>query len=295
MSANFWTTRKAAIAGVIVAASGFLAAPSADATVVTFDFDGMAYRSYSSPGPNSAVQTYMRSVWTAAGLTGGSSLKVTGAGELSNNRYTGDGYVVGPATGSSVTPATLGSTEHGVQGNATVHPLATTGDNLDNYIVNNGSDRITIIFPTPIYSVSFDYEIFPDGTCPNGVNCGANWPDFKFVADGVQVFRTLATMPGTAGTYCESGISISKSGCEKAPQYLGVSGDWLFASGVTKLEFVDWPRRIGIDNLVVDPDRAIPRSEIPEPGTVALVGIALIGLAGFRRPGADAPARLRVY
>ena len=103
---------------------------------------------------NSAVQSYMTGV--LAGTT------VTGAGELSNNQYTGDGHVVGPVSGTTVTPLTLGSTNGGVQ-----HSLSTTSP--DNYIVNNPSTNTTIeiIFPKAMYTVSFDYEIFPDGTCPN--------------------------------------------------------------------------------------------------------------------------------
>jgi len=48
-----------------------------------------------------------------------------------------------------------------------------------------------------------------------------------------------------------------------------------FASGVTRLEFVDWPQRIGIDRL--DPTR------VPEPGAISLLGLALITLVFARR------------
>ena len=66
---------------------------------------------------------------------------------------------------------------------------------------------------------------------------------------------------------------------EKAPQYLrGPFFDFTAIGGVTDLKFVDWPARIGIDNLVVnDCCRASP-ADLPEPGSLALVGVALAGL-----------------
>ena len=301
--------RLGGIRDLFLAAVFLIGAGPAAATLVTFSFDdtlGMPYNSSSSPGANSLVQTYMRAVWAGASLTG--TLNVTGAGELSNNRYTGDNHVVGPFStcgsngstyGCNLIPATLGSTEGGVQGSAVPHTLGTSNpvtdptSLTDNYIVNNGSDRITVVFPSLVYSVSFDFEIFPDGTCTDDTTraCGGallpNWPDFKFLADGFQKFQEFATNPGSPGTYCESQSStpLNNIACDNAPQYLGVSGNWFFPNGVTKLEFVDWPRRIGIDNLVVDTDEncCVTRNSVPEPGSIALIGAALAGLAAVRR------------
>lgn len=297
--------------GVLVGTAALAAAVPAFALPITFNFDTMGYRSSSSPGANGAVQTYLQGIWSGAGQ--GGNITVTGAGELSNNRYTGDGHVVGPATCTrtvrdvctswNVTPATLGSTDGGVQDSATLESPLPNADHPDNYIVNSGSDRIVITFPEPVYSVSFDFEIFPDGTCPNFLQCGGvhltHLPDFTFLADDTPVTfmggspTVLGTFPATPGTYAHS-PNANHVLPEPAPQYLGVSGDILFSGGVTTLAFVDWPQRIGIDNLVVDTQcrgRDCLQQDVPEPGTlpVAGLGIALLALMGLRRRAAKLP------
>ena len=78
-----------------------------------------------------------------------------------------------------------------------------------------------------ISSVSFDYEIFPDGSCPSLSKCGkndSNLPDFTFDANGNQIFQTFGVVPGTDGTYSYSPASPYKSKTSKheaAPQLLG--------------------------------------------------------------------------
>lgn len=287
------------VAAPLVGALTLAAIAPASASTIAFSFDTMAYRSNSSPGPNSAVATYLNNVWSAAGMAG--TVSVTGAGELSNNQYTGDGHVVGPCTSfypsgacKTITPATLGSTNGGTQGSATTHALSTT--NPDNYIVNSGSDRIVITFPTEITSVSFDFEIFPDGTCPSASHCGgnqANLPDFEFLAGSslgtlAPVFPTVfGTFPGVAGTYAHS-PSSGAGATEPAPQYLGTSGTISLGSGVTVLAFVDWPQRIGIDNLTIDPCRpGEVCSSVPEPPTLPIIalGLGALALVARRRRG----------
>lgn len=285
-----------------------LAPSAALAALITFDFDSMGYRSSSTPGSDSAVGTYLNGVWSGAGQAG--AITVTGAGELSNNQYTGDGHVVGPSTTTSTcthydrlhnctayttttttTPATLGSTEGGVQGSASVDPLST--QDPDNYIVNATTDRITITFPTPIYALSFDFEIFPDGTCPSASSCGrgqANLPDFSLWADGALQMQAFGVYPGAPGTFSHS-TSSGNGHTEPAPQYLGHAGLIVFDEGVTQVSFVDWPQRIGIDNLVVDTEceyLSCPRHDAPEPPMLPLValGLGALGLcAARRRPG----------
>src|SRR6185369_9131495 len=118
--------------------------------------------------------------------------------------YTGENHVVGPMMNGSIAPVTLGSSDGGV-----LHNPA----RLDGFLVNVAAkDRITFAFNFPIYSVSFDYQIFPDGTTPNGrginPNTDLHWPDFTFQADGTAVFRTLGTLPGQGGTLPFSPLSV---------------------------------------------------------------------------------------
>lgn len=238
----------------IVGTAVFLTSPSLKADTVTFNFNSLA-----NGANNGSVQSYMNGV-----LGAGRSVIVTGS--QASNSYNGDGHVVGPGTGSI--SLTLGTSD------GTTQHLNTKDTFIDNV---SSSTEISMTFSgLKIYSVSFDYEIFPDGTCPTGKNCGSNYPDFTFDANGALVFKTLAVMPGNPlDPYTRSPAS-GASGTELAPQFLGQSGTWVFPNGVTKLEFIDWPATIGIDNLKVT-------TTTPEPGTMTLIGVGMLGLGGLRR------------
>ncbi len=238
----------------------FLFQASADAALIAFDFNSL-----SDGATNIAVKNYMNTVLASINMG-----TVNVIGSRGEKNYTGDDYVVGPVvqvtpTRRRVVPLTLGHSD------GTTQHL----DTWDTYLVNSGSDRITMTFTKPIYHVNFDYEIFPDGTCPTPSCNASNWPDFTFKADGILQFRKLAELP-INGLYPHSPHS-GINGVEVAPQFLGTSGDWFFKNGVTSLEFVDWPRMIGVDNLNVDFDRPPdPNVSTPEPATATLF---MLGLA----------------
>ena len=241
---------------------------------VTFNFNSLA-----DGASNAAIQTYMRNyLFTKLGFT--NAVTVTGAN--AEKDYTGDNHVVGPVSGSAVTPLTLGNSDGGVQ-----HALP-----WDSYIFNSNTVKITMAFTFKIYSASFDYEIFPNGNCPDPSpyfptptgTCSV-YPDFTFKAGNGTSLSTylykLSLDPsksGYPGPYSHSPVSgIVKT--EKAPQYLGQSGMILFPGGVTKLEFYDWPERIGIDNLVIQ--------NIPEPSAIWVLGIGLAALLKYRERAVD--------
>src|SRR5690348_10926731 len=83
-----------------------------------------------------------------------------------------------------------------------------------------------------------------------------------------------ARVPGGAASpgYTHSTLS-GATGTEAAPQLLGTFS--MSLSGVTTIQFVDWPQRIGIDNLVL--------RTVPEPGSLALLAGGLLGWGFFRR------------
>jgi hypothetical protein len=234
---------------------------TATAGPIVFDFNTL-----STGQNNAAVRHAMQATWSAAGMPG--HLKVSGA--RAEKTYDGEGHVVGPVVGGTVVPLTLGSTEGGVYENGA----------LDSFVVNSGSDRITVKFPVPVYRVSFDYEIFPNGQVPDGTKVDpALYPDFTFRADGQQVLHTLSVLPGQGGTYPYAPLH-GTSTPEVAPQFLGTSGTLTFANGVKKLEFVDWPVMVGIDNLTVD---TAPPLANPEPAGFVLFGAGAAGLMLARR------------
>jgi hypothetical protein len=226
---------------------------------VTFNFNAL-----SEGQGNGAVQSYLNSVWTGSGMSG----TITVSGALAAASYNGENHVVGPVIGGSVVSLTLGTSDGGVY----------HGGAADTFIVNSGSDRITMTFPQRIFQVGFDYEIFPNGNVPDVRNTNpANFPDFTFIADGNQVFRTVSNMPGTNGILSFAPLDETSS-VEVAPQFLGGSGLISLPGGATTIEFVDWPVMVGIDNLNVGLGTGIAADVVPEPPTAILFGVVGLGL-----------------
>jgi len=198
---------------------------------------------------NAAVQAYMRTIVPG----------VTVAGSDATRSYAGDGFVVGPTLGP------------------------------DTFIRNLGGDRFTMDFGSTfhIYSISFDWEIFPDASCYRSgtadvsshatcANTGptasnTHWPDFDlFVNHGsTPVFSQLAV--ATAGVAAGSNY----------PQAIGTSGTISLGLGASFLDFVDWPATIAIDNLVINGCRdtadrvCVPPLKVPEPSPLPLLGAGL--------------------
>src|SRR5262249_4666445 len=119
---------------------------STQASAINFDFNSLA-----NGATNAQIQNFMNGL-----LPSGSSVAVTGA--VASNSYNADGHVTGSGHGStSFTLAQLDPAGHG------------TFIENDN---GHSSSEIKMIFSgLTISSMSFDFEVFPDNTCPSLSNC----------------------------------------------------------------------------------------------------------------------------
>jgi hypothetical protein len=235
-----------------------------------FDFDALGATSGSG---NTKVQNYINSV---AGVG-----NVTVYGAVAEKDYTGDTYVAKNASGQYLTLGTsdgaTSSTDFGKlssRSNDWFITNAGASTNANSAWGTTGNDKIVFVFKNPIFNLSFDWEVFPNATCNPCSPGSGNYPDFKLRA-GVDGAASAAYTFGPSSFPVSSPTVGSKT---FLPQGLGHFST-TFASGVTRVEFVDWPVKIGIDNL--DPNR------VPEPGTLALLGLAAV-VAVARRGGARA-------
>ena len=262
-----WAQRVAAFATVLLTST-------AAAAPLVFDFNSVVLGStvygngLGKLGNSTAIGNYMNGVLTAGGYAT-SSVSVSGA--IATKTYYGEGHVVGEALGTS---------------DGGVHHVG-----KDIFIINNNfgigapsTDRFTLTFTNfKVYSLSFDWEIFPDAMCPassSPYSCAMrgpvagnyNWPDIALLVDGdtEPVWSALAAIPGPG----------------KDPQGLGTSPE-LYLDGATTLVFRDWPAEIGIDNLhIVGCAASSPDclALVPEPSSLPLAVLGLtLGFLGYRR------------
>lgn len=280
--------------GVAAAALLCLAVPSPAQAGFTPNDLAVSFSSLLNNATNTDIGNLLTTDFKNAGYGG----KVTVSGAIGSNSYTGDGHVVGP-NGSS-------DTLHTMDGGTFIQ---------NNTGTNPSSTAITIKFSQAISlsKISFDFEIFPDGTCPTGNNCGSNLPDIS-VTDTykpksgttnvtAQIFQRFGVVPGQTGAtpVACTGNTSQSGNCggsgsdspslythspnsgpinnEMAPQLLGSSGQVALNlptgnRGVTTLTFNDWPATIAINHLVFDP--------VPEPGSLLLLASGLVGLGILR-------------
>ena len=245
-----------------LAAAVVAIAVSAPAAAVLIDFEGVVLNG-SGTGDNTAVQNYLNSL-LGAGF-------VTVYGTVADRAYDAEGRVNKPTTGPNAgRPVTLGTTDGATSPTDYTH----FHPGLDTFIRNVGSsisgssntpwgsvgnDKFVFVFRDPIFNISFDWEVFPDGTCGSCTN-GPNFPDFELWAGLQGAANPLYTFGPGAPNFPVNVVSGYAQG-------IGTFSA-VFPQGVTRVEFVDWPQRIAIDRL--DPTR------VPEPGSIALLGLAAV-------------------
>jgi hypothetical protein len=200
----------------------------------------------------SNIETWMTCVLRAQ--TGNNSYGVTVKGAFATQTYSGEGHVSG---------LTLGTSDGGIS-----HAGRDTfimNDNFGDF--GSATPQFTITFTGGYQdnSISFDYEIFPDATCAAGSACAnsmqqnPNWPDLKILlGNSTTPFWTVKAPIPSPGT---------------DPQALG-HVTLLLPYAVTSITFQDWPAEIAIDNLRFN--------DVPEPGSLPLLGAACGALALFR-------------
>ncbi len=258
---------------------------SANAASFSFNFNSLADQANST-----SIQTYMQGVLNSALGVGKATVTVS-AGALADKAYTGDGHVTGPGTGSKA--VTLATSDGVSFAGGSTTPAAGTvhTSSADTFIRNvSGISSFTFTFTgLLISSASFDYEIFPDGTCTalSSTGCGGskvggiypNQPDFTFKANGNTIFHQYAVGVGTATSPYTHSPNSGSTKSEKAPQFIGTWSGGL--TSATALTFADWPATIGIDNLLFT-----ATVNVPEPGSIflfATIGLALGGCIKRRK------------
>ena len=254
-----------AIAGTISSASAF---------AVVLDFNSLA-----EGASNAAVQSYLNAQLGTGAIT------VTGA--TAGKAYTGDNFVnrdLIPNDPNYGRYLTLGTSD----GATTPSDFSAFHSGLDTFIYNNtpgmspstpsafgtpGGDKITMTFRIPIHSISFDWEVFPNGDCGTCTSTSGRYPDFELLAGMVGATSPTDTFAASGGYF-----PVIKPAGNNYAQGLG-HVELTFSQPMNYVEFVDWPDRIAIDRLD-------PTNNVPEPGSLLLVGVGLAGLGLRRKRGA---------
>ncbi len=304
-----------------MAGFGFSVPAAATDIPITFDFNNSGGYTFANGYSSTSISSYMRSVLINSGLFDNSTITaanvyVTGAvGQMGSSAYNGEGFTVGCTSsfsgcvnpGTGVTNLTLGNTEQSTSGNHDATKFDTTAAAANDGFLKNctgsgdaggcsaNSSDIFMSFKNlktksgqtvNIANISFDLQIFPDGTCTDdtAAACGGaglpNLPDLELWSKddgtGTKFAEWTGVAPGVGGTFTRSDVLNP----ETAPQLLTTSGTICIACSTTTqtIDFMDWPATIGLDHIVAS-------FSTPEPSTFGMLAFGLLGLAwiGWRR------------
>lgn len=236
---------------------------SAQADTFTFNFSGLT-QTTSMATTSTEVAAYLNSKLGTAGTA-------TESGGVTDNGYTADGHVTGPRTGNN-------------PGNYSVNPY-TLADKDGTFLINDNefggnSNDVILNFNlggAKITSVTFDYEIFPDVSCPDlrGNDCGhgnppANLPSIELVGTSFIQYASAPPSSPAPPIYTYSPDSLTSA--ELAPQWIGTAT--VNGLNTTTLDFRDWPATIGVANITITTTGTTQGGQgtVPEPTSLVLFG-----------------------
>jgi MYXO-CTERM domain-containing protein len=253
----------------------------------------LALASTSSAGPIAFNFSSLNTSSTAAQIStlltsqAGSTVTVS-SGVQVNTNYAGDGHVVGPTNSGTVVPWTLGDSLGTV-----LAPTKPTSSNPSYSAYLATTSTFTMTFSVPVYSVEFDFEIFPDASPPvpqfefsaTDHNNHANAVYYNGVAQPNSMWVVNAIAPGTYNPYLPSDTYTASpaSSNETNNQLLGVATIQFSASDPAySITFADWPEEIGINNLILNPTGVGGFTSVtPAPPSAMLLGLGALGVAGL--------------